>query len=240
MSKQRRLLMGLGLATVLLGSACTKEEEPMMQQPSEPPASLGPGEASAFMHEGSLYTFVDPNKDGNQLPSSESELRHTCGKISYDTLGRILRFRGIGTGTTTPERAGTLYANGSLPLGAANFVQRIAETDRNTTASIVRLYDVLLAGVEELISTTTAPANPHGIFPVGSDCYTAALFNSDDTCNASGLGCFVGVPLTVQQLTQCNDAVVDLKSRFAPATTAAIDAKRIAVASLATAIYLCD
>ena len=55
---------------------------PPMQEPKQP--EMG------FNHDGTLTLDIDPFKDGLNVSKEESERTHSCGKITYRTLGTIL------------------------------------------------------------------------------------------------------------------------------------------------------
>lgn len=195
--------------------------------------------AMAFNHDGTLAPVGDIFADGQQIPVSQSQYMHACGKLSYATLGRILSKRGVPTtvGTQCTDAtgsfdctAGSLYTNGNLVLGVANYPARSPEDSRNSTGGIVRLQDILIGAAEALVVPNT---NPDGAF-TGGDCAGAKLFNGT-TCNADGFACLVGVPLTTAQLNLCNQMVTDSTGPSDP-----IIAKRLTLSAIAASIYLCD
>jgi hypothetical protein len=209
-------------------------------------AAANPGAdepAMAFSHDGAEDPVPPPFTDGTQLPASQSEWLHACGKVPYATLGNIMAKRGItitvGTQCTDANgsfdcTAGSLYTNGNLVLGIANYPARAPESDRNSTGGITRLQDILVAASDALITAT----NVNGTFAAGTDCAGTQLFNNGNTatvtCNAQGFACYVGVPLTAAQLTLCNQMVTD------PSNTNTLVAEQLTSAALAASIYLCD
>ncbi len=238
----------LGLATIGL-AACGS---PAPQQQTQTTDDMGTGTmlppaptdqpAMAFNHDGTLGSVGDPFADGEELPASQSQYMHACGKVTYATLGNILSHRGVtitvGAQCTDSQgafdcTAGSLYTNGNLVLGIANYPARAPESNRNSTGGIARLQDILVAAAEQLIVANT---NPNGMFGATTDCSGTQLFNagSPTTCNPDGFACFVGVPLTAPQLQLCNEMLTD------PANTDPTVAKRLTLAALAATIYLCD
>lgn len=219
------------------GQATTPPEEMMMTPPAQEP----PQPEMGFNHDGTLNLETDPFKDGLNVSKEESERTHSCGKISYRTLGTILNRRGLtvaGAGTQCNDgqpydcQVRDLYRNGNLVLGMANYPARASESDRSTTGGLVRLDDIMIAAAEELITTM----NPTGAFGATTDCATTALFDAGNKCLADGFACLVGVPLTQAQLDQCSSSVAGMTGSGIPV----LDAKRLTTAALASTIYLCD
>jgi hypothetical protein len=232
----------LGLSVLVLGS-CGDPPAVEMPPPIEtpPPEVIVMNPEQAFEHDGVLGSVGDLFADGQQVPIEKSQRMHACGKITYPTLGRILSRRGvtITAGAQCPDAAngnfdctaGSLYVNGNLVMGIANFPARVSESDRNSTGGIVRMHDILIAASEVLITST----NTTGTFAAG-DCMGASLFNAGPptTCNADGFACYVGLPLTQQQMTLCNQMLAD------SANTDPLIAKRLTLSAVASSIYLCD
>lgn len=246
MSKpQRKVLslgLGLGLAIALGTGSCgtgggdNTQPPPDTTIPSMPAIGDGNAPNLAFDHDGTLNTAGDVFKDGRQVSVAEGEKLHSCGKIQVDTLNRILTTRGINTANATIHSAGVLYTGGKNVLGSANYPQRVAESDRNTTGGLVRLYDIIIAAVEELLPA----GNPNGTFSnaANAPCAGAALFNTDNTCNADGIACFMGVPPTSGQLALCNSMVQNPDVPFEMNNI--LVRKRLAIAALASPVFLCD
>lgn len=233
----------LGLLTMGVGSCgdSTTPPEQMMMMETPPPEVVPMNPEMAFDHDGILGSVGDVFADGQQVPVEKSQRMHSCGKVTYPTLGRILSTRGVSitAGAQCPDAAGafdctagSLFVNGNLVLGIANFPARVPESDRNSTGGIVKMQDIMIAAAEALVTT----GNANGAFAVGTVCEGSALYNAGTpaTCNADGFACFVGVPLTQGQLTLCNQMVAD------PTNTDPIVAKRLTLAALASSIYLCD
>jgi hypothetical protein len=245
MSKpQRRVLslgLGLGLAIALGTGSCgngggsNNQTPPDETIPSMPAIGDGNAPNLAFDHDGTLNAAGDVFKDGRQVSVAEGEKLHSCGKIQVDTLGRILSTRGVNTANAVLHSAGLLYTGGKNVLGSANYPQRVAESDRNTTGGLVRLYDIVIAAVEELLPNATT--DRLGSAP-GSPCAGATLFNTDNTCNADGIACFMGVPPTSGQLSLCNSMVQNPDVPFEMNNI--LVRKRLAIAALASPVFLCD
>src|SRR5207253_6592257 len=95
----------------------------------------------------------------------------------------------------TTFSAGQLYSSGNLVIGVANYPARVAESDRNTTGGIVRLYDILIAAAEELLPDPTTD-----LLSKTTACMGVPFYKADNTCNPAGFGCFMGVPPTDAQI----------------------------------------
>lgn len=189
----------------------------------------GTGPTNAFNHDDILSSIGDVFADGRQVPVEVGERMHACGKLQYAALGRILQSRGVNIANTAMFSAGQLYTSGNLVIGVANYPARVSESDRNTTGGIVRLYDILIAAAEELLPDPTTDN-----LSKSAACAGVSLYNADNTCNPAGFGCFMGVPPTDAQIKLCNEMVKD------PFDANILNRKRLAVAAMASPIFLCD
>jgi hypothetical protein len=238
MRRLHKSLPSLGLAVALGFLACnsdtptpdqtTPTPDPT-QTPTVTPPSTTAGPANAFNHDGILGDIGDIFSDGREVAPDIGEYMHACGKLQYASLGRILQTRGVNITNTAMFSAGQLYTSGNLVIGVANYPARVSESGRNTTGGIVRLYDILIAAAEELLPSTTTD-----LLSTSPACSGNTFFNADGTCNPAGFGCFMGVPPTAAQISLCNQMVADT---FDPNV---LNRKRLAVAAMASPIFLCD
>lgn len=237
MLKMHKSLSSLGLAVALGFLGCNSGGEAENPDAGTAPPDLttlstpgGTGPTNAFNHDDILSSIGDVFADGRQVPVEVGERMHACGKLQYAALGRILQSRGVNIANTATFSAGQLYTSGNLVIGVANYPARVSESDRNTTGGIVRLYDILIAAAEELLPDATTDN-----LSKSAACSGVTLFNPDNTCNPAGFGCFMGVPPTEAQINLCNVMVV--KDTFDPNI---LNRKRLAVAAMASPIFLCD
>lgn len=224
MAKIKTLLMSLGLASGLGLGACDN------QTPPNPIPTTDPNQpAMAVNHDDIIGAIPDVTKDGNQIPPSQSERLHACGKITLAALRASLAARNVNMTNMAPTSAGGLYSGGLGVMGVANYPARQPEGYRSTTGGIVKLYDLMLAVADELI-----PDNTTDNLGASTACPVVKFFNPDNTCNADGFGCFMGTPPSANQLSLCNSITKD------PTISDPAIAKRIAIAALASPTYLCD
>ena len=237
MLKMHKSLSSLGLAVALGFLGCNSGGDQAENPDAGAPPDLttlttpgGTGPTNAFNHDDILSSIGDVFADGRQVPVEVGERMHACGKLQYAALGRILQSRGVNIANTATFSAGQLYTSGNLVIGVANYPARVSESDRNTTGGIVRLYDILIAAAEELLPDATTDN-----LSKSAACAGVSLFNADNTCNPAGFGCFMGVPPTDAQINLCNVMVV--KDTF---DANILNRKRLAVAAMASPIFLCD
>jgi len=188
----------------------------------------------SFDHDDILGNIGDVFSDGRQVLPADGQRMHVCGKITYDTLGRILTTRGIATGIASPpaDSAARLYQTGANIMGVANYPARVAEADRNSTGGLTRLFDMFLAVADELL-----PSAAIDRLGSGTACPGTTLFDASNNCNADGFACLLGVPVSTVQLAECSASV----KRIASLTSNDIlRAKRMAVATIASSNFLCD
>lgn len=220
MGNKRYILMGLGLAAAVSSCAAPEDSAP----PAINPENIGKqGPEEAFTHEDPVGDIF---ADGRQVSAVVGSRLHSCGKLRYAALGRVLQSRGVNLGNAAADSAGLLYRSGNLSLGAPNYESRAGEPDRNTTGGITRLYDILIAAADEMIAN----------MPNRDECKVggvgAKLFDQSG-CNADGFSCLLGMPVTPVQMSLCNDMVADFGADKA-------QGQRLAVAALAAPTFLCD
>ena len=204
-------------AGALLAAACGTDSATAPELTVDPTAPNHP-----FFHDEDVK---DVFGDGNQLPPTLSVRLHACGKISYESLGRMLASRGVDLGNQAPDSAGVLYRSGNLMLGAPTYEAKVAEALRSTTGGITRLEDILLAAAPELIANMGARPECQ------LDGQPAKLFD-ESGCNALGLSCLVGAPVPAGAVSLCNEMV----GRAADKTIG----QQLAVAAIASAYFLCE
>lgn len=218
------------LAASVLASACTDNLD--SPPPNMPPSGSTSGdESTTFDHQNngiSPWDLLDRLQQ--EGPPSYTSHVHSCAKVRYATLGRVLTSVGINPTNATPLSAGDLYTSGYNALGGPNYPNRIRENIGITTSGASREYDIFAAGADEVIAafdpTTGVLASATG------RCPGAVLFDANNACQPTGITCLIGTPATASHLDYCNLAV-----------TAASDAttgKRLAVAAMLAAAYTCE
>jgi hypothetical protein len=217
MRRMKRSFACLAAGALLAAAGCATDQAPVPELPVDPSAPNHP-----FFHDEEVK---DVFGDGNQLPPTLSVKLHACGKISYETLGRVLASRGVNLGNEAADSAGLLYRTGNLMLGAPSYEAKVAEALRSTTGGITRLEDILLAAAPELIANIGARPECQ------LDGQPARLFD-DNGCNAMGLTCLIGAPVPQGTVSLCNEMV----GRAADKTIG----QQLAVAAIASAYFLCE
>ncbi len=216
--------LGLGLSLVL--AACTGDLDTLDQAPI-PDDNASGGEDNTFDHPGE---YVDPFELLDRLrregPARYSSRVHSCPKMKYDTLGRLLTSRGVNLAATAAGTAGALYRNGDQALGAPNYAARQREGRELSTATASKLFDIFVSAAPEII--TAMPTLP-ACTVAGTG---TSMFNGDNQCTADGIACLLGVPATASHLELCNLTV----SRASDVEKG----KRIAVATLLAAAHTCE
>jgi hypothetical protein len=221
MTTLTKLIPILGLA--LLG-ACADEEAP----PTEdlPEGNASGGEDNTFDHpETQIDVWELLERLSEEGPPRYTSRVHSCAKIRYATVGRILESRGVnlgGTGVT----AGGLYTGGDQALGAPNYAARSRESIDLTTAGASRLFDIFVAAAPEIIAQ----------MPLRTECMIGGIgtemFDPSGACNADGISCLTGVPATPSHIELCN---LTVQRASDPEL-----GKNMAVAVLAAAAHTCE
>jgi hypothetical protein len=222
------LVASLGLVGL---SACTDSVGDGTQPP--PPGSTSGNEDTTFdhMNDGiSPWELLDRlTKEG---PPRYTSHVHSCPKVRYATLGRVLTSLGvaqIGAANAPALSAADLYNNGDNAMGAPNYANRIREAIGISTSGASREFDIFAAAAPEIIAKIPTLDRCKTGGPTGSP---ASLFNGSDQCEASGITCLIGMPAQAAHLDLCNITIQSASSHDV--------GKRLAVAALLAAAYTCE
>ena len=219
----------LTLLTILVasfGAACTDEPTTDIPDNKPPEGSTIGSEQETYDHDN---TSFDPwaviDRLAKEGPPKYTSRVHSCPKLRYRTLGRVLASLGVNMANTTALSAPELYRAGDNAMGAPSFANRIRENITVSTSGASREFDIFAAAAPEIIAAvpTLARCNVGGV--------PAVLFNGN-TCDPTGITCLLGTPATLTHLDFCNLTVSN-------ASTPDIG-KRIAVAALLGAAYTCE
>jgi hypothetical protein len=218
--------------TILVASlslaACGGLDETPTDDPVPGGGGTAGGEDTTFDHDNA---GPDPFEIIDRLtkigPPRFTSRVHSCSKVRYRTLGRVLTSLGVNVANATNLSAGQLYRDGDNALGAPNYANRIRENLNITTSGASREFDIFAAGADEIIAAvpTLARCQVNG---VGAQLFDPAT----NACRADGITCLIGTPAQAAHLDFCN---ITVSSASDPAT-----GKRIAVAALLAAAYTCE
>ena len=211
------------LASTVMASACTGELESDDNTP--PPGSTSGNQNTTFDHDNnqiSPWELLDRlNREG---PPRYTSHVHSCPKVRYATLGKVLTDLGINVANMTALSSGDLYRNGITALGAPNFANRIRENIAVTTSGASKEFDIFASAGDEIMAAFT-----NGMM---TRCPGAQLFDAANTCRPDGITCLIGQPATSRHLDYCNLAV--------SSSSSVTIGKRLAIAALLAAAYTCE
>jgi hypothetical protein len=211
---------------------------PIANNPSDPAngnntSSGGTGGTFDHMNDDTVDPFQVLARIQEEGPPEVSTRMHSCGKMKYATLGRVLASMGVtmtGNGTTPNG----LFTSGASALGKPDYTNRTPESTLLSTAGAVRLYDIIIASAPQII--TAMPNNMR--CTVGGT--AAAMFDATG-CTMAGISCLTGAPATQAQKDLCDSAVAsNTTDKVGTAATAPTVGQVIAVASLAAAAHSCE
>lgn len=203
-------------------------DNPDTINPGVPPGS-NPGGASEDPDNTFEHPDFNPFDDYDQSGAPPSFLArvHSCPKVRYETLGRILASRGVDLAAGAQFSAGQLWRDGEVPLGTANYDARIRENILLTTSAATRIFDIFIAAAPEIEAALTAgtvPACQPGGVPI-------SMFNGD-ACTIAGVECITGQQASASALAICNESITRADT---------IDnGKVIAMATLMAAAHTCE
>ena len=228
------------LSLSLIAVACDGGEPSMDRRPPLTPPVAAPDPEPGMGTGGDTNTFDHPAALGGSAISAREALErmqregppvysarvHTCRKVRYRTIGRVLASRGVDLEAEADTSAGFMWRDADQALGAPNYGARVPETSELTVASASRLFDILVQAAPEIIAAL--PSRPE--CTIGGT--GAALFDAADNCTDDGLTCLLGVPATTAHIELCND-IVDRAATPA-------EGRVIAVASMMAAAFTCE
>ncbi|MCC7536041.1 MAG: hypothetical protein IT379_07500, partial [Deltaproteobacteria bacterium] len=241
-----RIVSSLALLVALAG--CGTDEEGDLETQDVRPAGEDPADdPTANPSEDGLgsrrpTTFEEPALMGHPVdtesvrdavrrlaeegPSAYTAHVHSCRKMRYGTMGRLLASRGVDLGAEGDTTAGRMWSVSDQALGAPNYEGRVPETTDMTVASAARLLDIFVQAAPEIIAS----------MPEREECQIggagARIFDDEGRCQRDGVTCLLGVPASDLHLSICNETV----SR---ASTPEIG-QVIAVAALLAAQHTCE
>jgi hypothetical protein len=200
------------------------DDEPIAEPPT---GGASGGDDNTFDHPNSMPDIWDLiDRMADEGPPEYSARVHSCPKMRYDTIGRLLESRGVDLSTNGETQAGFMYTSSDQALGAPNYGARARENLELTTASASKLFDIFVQAAPEVIAA----------MPDRDECTVGGegtrMFNDANQCTADGIACLLGVPATAGHIELCNEMV----NR---ASTIDIG-KNIAVAALLSAAHTCE
>jgi hypothetical protein len=184
------------------------------------------GEDNTYDHPGGPDVWDYLDRLAEEGPPSFSSRLHSCPKMKYATVGRLLESRGVNLNSGNELSAGFLWRNGSAALGAPKLDVRSRESTEITTAAAARLFDIFAQAAPEIIAAmpTLESCTVDG---VGTE-----MFNAAGQCTLDGIACLTGVPATASHLELCNEMV--------NRATTPQKGQMLAVAALAAAAHTCE
>ncbi|MBL4637701.1 MAG: hypothetical protein JKY56_27850 [Kofleriaceae bacterium] len=209
------------------GSTFMEEEPPPppTDNPAPPDGTTG-GEENTFDHPGGPAIWDYLERLAEEGPASFSSRMHSCPKMTYQNVGRLLASRGVDLNNNNNASAGFLWRNGESALGAPKLEVRSRESTDLTTAAAARLFDIFAQAAPEIIAAMPNMASCT-IDGVGT-----AMFNEVGQCTLDGIACLTGVPATGAHLELCNLMISRASSPEV--------GRELAVAALAAAAHTCE
>ena len=233
----------IGVAALALG-ACSDGTSDSLSggrtsgtDPRDPNATAG-GENSTFDHSndpaGAAGSDFQPPEPAQMKMIGSPEVTsrlHSCGKITYASLGNLLTTRGLTGGGTRPQitvngqtqnapSGQTIYNQSAAALGIANYPGRVPEAPFASTSAMAKMFDIFtMASYDAVAANWNAPACP-GVKVLGAD----GKFTKD------GLSCLMGKPARDEHVAIANDAIAKNPT----------DGAKIAIAALLSAAHTCQ
>lgn len=222
-------------------------------------APLSPAQQTAIWMQGGDPTLL-ANRAYDEGPIEVASQKHSCQKMHYDNIGRLLMNRGVAvtsgsspatlpvTATTTcpavngtnSQTAAFVYCNSQLTLGIPQYAARLAEAISITSGTGTKIMDLYATAATELETKLVNNAFPNTVTACVDPKTTmgAVMFNSDNTCNEAGITCLQGYPATVDQIALCSSIVTQAQANGA--ITAMSAGRRLAMAAILAGTQLCE
>lgn len=200
---------------------------PSADDPSSAGGAAAGGEENTFNHPDVTPDPFDLlERMQEEGPPRFTSRVHSCPKMRYQTIGRLLESRGVDLSATGETDAGFMWASSDQALGAPNYAARARENLELTTASAAKLFDIFVQAAPEIIANMpNEPACTVG--GVGT-----RMFNDAGQCTADGISCLIGRPATPSHIDLCNEMVQKASTPE--------KGKLLAVAAIAAAAHTCE
>lgn len=197
--------------------------------PRDPNATAG-GEDSTFDHNNDPGA-ADPGADFQPTDPAQVKLvgspevtsrLHSCGKLTYASLGNILSTRGLNGGGQPQglQSAQQIYNGAGPAFGVANYNGRVPEAPFASTSAMAKMFDIF--------AMASYPATNQNWNPTA--CPNTDLLGADGKFTRDGLSCLMGRPALDEHLAIANDAIAKNPT----------DGAKIAVAALLAAAHTCQ
>ena len=145
-------------------------EDPTEPMPYEPPSeddfvptpTTAGDEESTFSHPAGLGPTVTSPREAlermqEQGPPAFASRVHSCRKVRFRTIGRVLASRGVNLDADGELSAGLMYRSSDQSLGAPNYGARIPETTSLTVAPAAFLTALIRSRDQDCAAHRRAP-----------------------------------------------------------------------------------
>ena len=229
-SRFRRTLVSIAGCGLLVVACVTGSDQglPPADDPGLPGDENNPagGEDNTFDHTDPVDPWDVLDRILIEGPPSYSAHVHSCMKMKYATLGRVLGSRGVNLANTTATSAGALYTAGAQAIGIATYPQRQSEPTELTTAGASKILDIYASAAPEIIAA----------MPTRPDCTVngapTQMFDASGACTARGIACITGLPASPAQIELC--------SQVALRASTTTKGRNMAVAVTMAAAQICE
>jgi len=164
-------------------------------------------------------------------PTEIDTLLHGCQKVSYSSIGRFLRDRGVNINSNTAGSAGLLYRNAKDTLGVPAAEARAGESSFLTTAGATKLFDIFVQAAPEIVANIGDGAKAPACVLNGA---SKPMFDASG-CVPESVSCILGRSAKAADVQLCN-AILAEASGAADLTKK----QNIAVATLLSAGNTCE
>ena len=220
-------------------------------------APLSPAQQTAIWMQGGDPTLL-ANRAYDEGPIEVASQKHACGKMQYNTMGRLLMSRGVAivsgvspaslpvtSGSVCPvdtgnsQSASFVYCNSQLTLGIPQYAARLGESTNITSGTGTKMMDLYATAATEieskLVGNAFATTVTACVDPLTSK--GAMMFNTDNTCNEAGITCLQGYPASADQVALCSSVVTQANTA---GMGAGVAGRRLAIATILAGTQLCD
>ena len=276
----KAVLRMIGVASLIGSAACLPSfDQPAAQNTVTNPATpattpvqgtgdnavvspLTPAQQTAIWMQGGDPSLL-ANRAYDEGPIEVASQKHSCEKMKYDIMGKLLQGRGVNIATTLPvtsstvcpttggantETAAFVYCNSQLTLGIPQYIARLGEATAINSGTGTKMMDLYATAATELEKSlvvsagvsmfpNTAPTKATGCADPKTGAQ-AVMFNADNTCNEAGVTCLQGYPATAEQVALCSSIVTQAVAQTG--STAVQMGRRVAIAAVLAGSDMCE
>jgi len=229
-------------------------------------APLSPSQQTAIWMQGGDPSLL-ANRAYDEGPIEVASQKHSCEKMKFDIIGKLLMGRGVaitsgtnpaslpvtatstcpGTSAPNTDTAAFVYCTSRLTLGLPQYAARLGEATTISSGTGTKMMDLYATAATEIEKSLVAGTNA---FPASAtnckeqDGSMAIMFGVDPNnasnlvCKEAGVTCLQGYPATADQVALCSSVITQAVAQTG--STQLQMGRRLAIATVLAGSEMCE